>query len=53
MSKLYSRSYECELLDRIREAGLSDETIVSELMNYFSSDDTCAALERAFVLIMI
>lgn len=45
MSKPYSRSYECELLDRIRENGLSDETIVSELMSYFSSDETCAALE--------
>lgn len=45
MSKPYSRSYECELLELIRENGISDETIVSELMCYFSSDDTCAALE--------
>lgn len=45
MHRPYSRDYEWELMLKIRDAGVSDETIVSEFLSYFSSDDTCAALE--------
>lgn len=45
MSKLYSRDYECELLELIREYGVTDEDLVGCFLNYFSSDDTCACLE--------
>ena len=46
MSKAcYSRNYEAKLMDKILENGIDHETIVTEFLNYFSSDDTCAALE--------
>lgn len=41
----YSRDYEWELYQKIKLYGISDETVVSEFLSYFSSDDTCAALE--------
>lgn len=47
MSRPYSRDYECELLTRLREAGISDGDLVTEMLSYFNSDDTCAALESA------
>lgn len=45
MSKPYSREYENELLNKLRENGITDEDLVSCFWNYFSSDDTCAFLE--------
>lgn len=42
---VYSRDYEWELLTKLKEYGVSDEDLVSGLLGYFSSDDTCAALE--------
>lgn len=45
MSKPYSRDYESELLDLVRENGITDEDLVSSFLCYFSSDDTCACLE--------
>lgn len=47
MSKPYSRDYECELLYKLRESGITDEDLVGCFLNYFSSDDTCACLEDA------
>lgn len=47
MSKPYSRDYENELLDKLRENGITDEDLVGCFLNYFSSDDTCACLEDA------
>lgn len=45
MSRPYSRDYENELLDLVRENGITDEDLVSSFLCYFSSDDTCAFLE--------
>lgn len=46
MSKnYYDRSYEAKLMDKIIESGIDHETIVQEFLSYFSSDETCAALE--------
>lgn len=45
MGKPYSRDYECELLDKLRENGITDEDLVGCFLSYFSSDDTCACLE--------
>ena len=47
MSKPYSGDYENELLDKLRENGITDEDLVGCFLNYFSSDDTCACLEDA------
>jgi hypothetical protein len=47
MGRPYSRDYESELLDKLRENGITDEDLVSVFLNYFSSDETCAALEDA------
>ena len=47
MGRLYSRDYEWELLTKLRDAGISDSDLVTEMLSYFSSDDTCAALESA------
>ena len=44
MGKPYSRDYECELLDKLRENGITDEDLVGCFLSYFSSDDTCACL---------
>lgn len=41
----YSREYEYKLITKLREAGVDDTMILTELLCYFSSDDTCAALE--------
>lgn len=45
MSKPYSRDYESELLDKLRENGVTDEDILSGVLCWLSSDDTCGALE--------
>ena len=45
MSRPYSRDYENDLLNLVRENGITDEEIVSSFLCYFSSDDTCACLE--------
>lgn len=45
MSKPYSRDYESELLDKLRENGITDEDILSGVLYWLSSDDTCGALE--------
>lgn len=45
MSKPYSRDYEDELLNIIRESGITDADLVTCFFGYFSSDDTCAFLE--------
>lgn len=42
---IYSREYEWELLTKLKEYGVSDEDLVSGLLGYFCSYDTCAALE--------
>lgn len=45
MHRPYSREYENELLDLVREYGVTDEDLVCSFFGYFSSDDTCAFLE--------
>ena len=45
MSRPNSRDFEWELLQSIKQYGISDETIVSEFLSYFNSDDTCNALK--------
>ena len=47
MSTPYSRDYENELLDKLREYGITDADLVGCFLSYFSSDDTCACLEDA------
>lgn len=47
MGKPYSRDYENELLDKLRDNGITDEDLVGCFLSYFSSDQTCAALEDA------
>lgn len=45
MSRPYSREYEDELLNKLREVGITDADLVTCFFGYFSSDDTCAFLE--------
>ena len=45
MARAYSRDYEDELLNKIREYGITNEDLVACFLCYFSSDDTCEFLE--------
>ena len=42
-----SRDYEDELLNKLRENGITDSDLLVCFLCYFSSDDTCACLEDA------
>lgn len=41
----YSRDYEQRLLERIREYGISDTTILEHILDWLDSDRSCEALE--------
>jgi len=42
-----SRDYEDELLNKLKENGITDSELLACFLCYFSSDDTCACLEDA------
>ena len=45
MSRPYCRQYEQELLTKLYNESIDDSTILSEILGFFNSDDTCSALE--------